>query len=210
MKKLILVLFLIPLFSMAQEYTDIIEVPNKKAHQLYISSKEWFALTFKSVNNVIQMDDSLSGKLIGKGSTICYETTCIGEYLYDIDFNVAIAVKDNKYKASITDILVGIRFNADPRIVMDPEMIRLSSITQPKKPFSLIVDQKEYYKNGTDLGWLMKEQKEKYGFKMTKTLAKITCDMNRAVYKMACGTEEKMKLVLKSLELKMKINEDNW
>lgn len=210
MKKIILFLVLIPLCSMAQEYAEIIEAPNKNAHQLYLRSKEWFAVTFKSANNFIQMDDSLSGKISGKGSTICSEKTSIGEYLFDIDFNVAIEAKDNKYKASITDILVGIRFNVDPRIVLDPEMIRLCSFYHSKQPLSLIIDQKEYYKNGTDLEWLIKEQKKKYGFKMTKTLAKITCDMNRAVYMMACGTEEKMKLLLKSLESKMKINEDIW
>ena len=61
MKKLALLLFLFfPFYANSQSYSKVIEVPGKTADHLYSSAREWFALTFKSANNVLQMDDSES------------------------------------------------------------------------------------------------------------------------------------------------------
>ena len=52
MKKLIAVLLFLPLCSFAQQYSEVIEISNKTSDQLYSTAKEWFALTFKSSNDV--------------------------------------------------------------------------------------------------------------------------------------------------------------
>jgi hypothetical protein len=58
---------------------------------LYSNALEFFALEFKSANNVIQMKDAETGKVIGKGIVddreITISITCKdGKYKYDIDF----------------------------------------------------------------------------------------------------------------------------
>ena len=67
MKKLLLFILLLPVFSFAQQYSEVVEVPGKTADQLYSSAREWFAITFKSAKDVIQMEDPTNKKIIGKG-----------------------------------------------------------------------------------------------------------------------------------------------
>lgn len=61
-----IVLFL-PFISNAQQYTEVVNANGKSSDQLYSTAREWFAESFKSANNVLQMDDPVAGKLIGKG-----------------------------------------------------------------------------------------------------------------------------------------------
>src|ERR1700754_3807169 len=83
-KLLLLILFVSPFVTFAQETTElpqlpidsvtkqitykaIVEVPGISANDIYSRAREWFATAFKSANSVLQMDDKISGKLIGKG-----------------------------------------------------------------------------------------------------------------------------------------------
>lgn len=94
-------LLLLPLFTFAQEYSDVIEVPGKTADQLYTGANEWFALTFKSANDVIQLNDPVERKIIGKGMK--QANYYINKYptYYDVYFTLLVQFKDNRFKYSI-------------------------------------------------------------------------------------------------------------
>lgn len=101
MKKLLLMLFFIPFISLAQEYSEVIEMTGQTGDQLYSKANEWFALTFKSAKDVIQLNDPTEKKIIGKGSKRISYT--IGRYPISLDMNFTLLVqfKDGKYKYNI-------------------------------------------------------------------------------------------------------------
>lgn len=98
MKKLLLLLLFLPFISLAQQYSEVVEVPGKKADQLYTKANEWFALTFKSANDVIQLKDPIERKIIGKG--IKQVGYFIRKYpvTLDVYFTLLVQFKDEKYK----------------------------------------------------------------------------------------------------------------
>lgn len=65
---------------------------------LFNRALEWFALTFKSSNDVIQFKDKDVGKIVGKWN-IKYS-----DRMGFVACNIIILVKDFKYKYSITDL----------------------------------------------------------------------------------------------------------
>ena len=93
MKRLILLMVgvLIGFASYSQTVTDVITVDSTLNKQtLYSNALSFFAVEFKSANDVIQMKDSDAGKVIGKGIVdgrdITITITCKdGRYKYEID-----------------------------------------------------------------------------------------------------------------------------
>jgi hypothetical protein len=84
-------------------YSDVIELENVSQDDLYNRGKIWFANTYVSANDVIQLDDKSSGLIIGKGV-----------YRYDpkvfnanartvgvIRYTVKLFFKDGRYKYEI-------------------------------------------------------------------------------------------------------------
>lgn len=67
MKKLIIILIFIPFLSFGQQFTAVKEIANKTSEQLYNTAREWFSLTFNSAKDVIQLEDHIQKKIIGKG-----------------------------------------------------------------------------------------------------------------------------------------------
>jgi hypothetical protein len=118
MNKLItLVLVFITTVSFSQEsrtnwtFSEVVEVPNVTKDELYIRGKSWFAKTFKSANNVIQMDDKDAGKIIGKGAimiesncTICGASGIHTSNGGPVSFTIEVSFKDNKFKYDITGL----------------------------------------------------------------------------------------------------------
>ena len=92
MKKIIM-LFTILLVNVAfaQTITEVVSVDTALTKsKLYSNSLAFFALEFKSANDVIQMRDVETGKVIGKGivdnRSITIGISCKdGKYKYDID-----------------------------------------------------------------------------------------------------------------------------
>ncbi len=85
-------------------FTEVVKEDSLNQEQLYSNAKEWFAKTFNSANDVLQMDDKSSGKLIGKGLsmiTIPMGITNVPEKMW---FTVIIEVKNGRYRYSFTDI----------------------------------------------------------------------------------------------------------
>ena len=112
MRKFLVILFFIPFFSFAQQYSEVIEIPGKTSTQLYNSTREWFALTFNSSNDVIQLADSIQKKIIGKGikqiKWPIHAGGLIGNILLEANvyFSISTQFKDGRFKYEIesTDI----------------------------------------------------------------------------------------------------------
>lgn len=89
-------------------YTEVIEMPNIAKDALYSRAYEWFAKTFNSAQNVIQMQDKEAGKIIGKGifddmnSPGPLGMAGVKGYM---KFTISIYLKDGKYKYEITDFV---------------------------------------------------------------------------------------------------------
>ncbi|MFA9371888.1 MAG: DUF4468 domain-containing protein [Labilibaculum antarcticum] len=108
MKKILIAFMLLcSVSAFAKEYTEVVEVPGKNADQLYSTAREWFAETFKSADDVLQMDDPVAGKLIGKG--LVKVPIVSGKYSVatNMRFTIKVFVKDGRYKCDITNILIG-------------------------------------------------------------------------------------------------------
>lgn len=205
MKKILLLILLLPLFSFAQEYSEVVEVPGKTADKLYTIAREWFAETFNSANKVLQMDDSVAGKLIGKGSTHVSQSYVSGGMIkipMTIDwypnFTIKVSVKDGKYKCDITDIT----------IKKPGGNIGVVDVSETETPFSDHLSQKEYYKNASDPEWLFNNPLQ--GMKMSKSASKNTAPVFNAMYNLTLKTENELNTILASLQKKMKSTDDNW
>lgn len=119
MKKLLLIaLLLIAFSSFAQQavnmpkdsttskvaYIEVVEAEGVTAAELYSRAREWVSTSYKSANNVLQMDDKQEGKLIGKAYQDFVVPTAISKVTEQMWYTFKIYVKDNKYRYEITDI----------------------------------------------------------------------------------------------------------
>lgn len=115
MKRLLTCLMMLcSISAFAKEYTEVVQVPNKNADQLYSCAREWFAETFKSADKVLQMDDPVAGKLIGKGMGSLTVKSGMVPVSFNYDFTVKVFIKEGRYKYIIQDIAViseGVRTN---------------------------------------------------------------------------------------------------
>lgn len=101
MKKLFFLILFLPLFSFSQEYSEVVEIPDKTADQLYSKANEWFALTFKSANDVIQLKDPIERKIIGKGIKRVDYSVGRWDTYYNASFTLFVQFKDGRYKYDI-------------------------------------------------------------------------------------------------------------
>lgn len=183
MKNLVLMLFFFPLIVLGQDYSEVIKVPGKTSNQLYVSAREWFAESFKSANEVLQMDDPLNGKLIGKGSmpiSVKYKSAFNTiPIILHATYTIKISVKDSVYKYEIGPIFIdsgGAHSLNEYKDASNPENAR-----------QILIDQGGM-KNPSD------------------NLVKKTADFNSAIYE--CSSIE-FKKTIESLKTKMK-STDNW
>ena len=80
-------------------YSAVINADSINKNTLYSNALTWFATSFKSSNDVIQLKDEVNGKIIGKAAIkINYYSR--NPIVY---FTITLSVKDNKYKYTITD-----------------------------------------------------------------------------------------------------------
>jgi hypothetical protein len=88
---LTLLFVLFTLLTKGQVYSGVVELDSTySSSTLYSNALSFFAMTFKSSNDVIQMKDPVSGKIIGKGIA------------NDRNVTITISCKDGKYKYEIT------------------------------------------------------------------------------------------------------------
>lgn len=86
-------------------YTDVVSVDSLvKKQELFSKVREWFAKTYNSSTNVIQMEDKENGKIVGKALIQIYKKTAITNYEWGaIHYTISIYIKDGRYKYVITD-----------------------------------------------------------------------------------------------------------
>ena len=103
MKSLLLSFFLFYFFSTIVNgqtpllFTDAVQTTdtNQTKDALYLKAKEWFVETFKSANDVIQIDDKASGMIQGKGNIKYTYNTNYNGYIH---FTIKLWLKNGKYK----------------------------------------------------------------------------------------------------------------
>jgi len=113
MKKLVLLLLLLPALSFAQKdstitYSEVVITDTASKDFLYARAKSWFSSTFVAGSDALQIEDPDQGELSAKGifSTFVGYRGSHGRSTYEMKyrFKVTILVKDNRYKYAITDI----------------------------------------------------------------------------------------------------------
>ena len=124
MKKLLLILLCLPFIGFGQiqysdtlykmelplnkegnliEFDEIILVSGTSKSELYSRAREWFAVTFNSANNVIQMDDEQNGKIIGKGFSDIVITFFGSKTTEMLHFTLSVYVKEERYRVKMNN-----------------------------------------------------------------------------------------------------------
>jgi hypothetical protein len=84
-------------------FIKIDSVPLSK-ETLYAKAKEYIAYSFKSAQNVIQLDDKDNGKIIAKGNFISIKKLGIITYVSTIEFTFTIDVREGRFRGIIEDL----------------------------------------------------------------------------------------------------------
>lgn len=111
MKKIIFILLLAPVLTMAQKdsiiaYTGVVEIPGASRDQLFTRARQWFNETFASSKEVLQIADKETGELAGKGfMRVIAVYKYMGTHRASVisDFVCNVWVKDGKYKYELSD-----------------------------------------------------------------------------------------------------------
>jgi uncharacterized protein with TBP-like fold DUF4468 len=87
-------------------YSEVIKIDTTlSSNELYLRARAWFAESYRSAQDVIQMDDKENGKIIGKGN-IKYTSRIFagsGGTKGWIRYTISIQVKNGRYKYEISD-----------------------------------------------------------------------------------------------------------
>jgi Domain of unknown function (DUF4468) with TBP-like fold len=87
-------------------YTQVVKVDSTlSSNELYLRARAWFAESYRSAHDVIQMDDKDNGKIIGKGNLRYLSNIFEGSDGTKgwIRYTISIQVKNGRYKYEITD-----------------------------------------------------------------------------------------------------------
>jgi hypothetical protein len=116
MKKLILILFLLPLFAKAQKielplkdsaivYEEVVVIKDStaSADRLFTLAQTWFANTFNNSKSVLRVNDRVSHQLIGKGSELFQAGFGYNTNSY-FNYTIAVDIKDGKYRYRVYDL----------------------------------------------------------------------------------------------------------
>ncbi len=83
-------------------YEKVIKTDSIGKALIFSTINDWFATTYNSANDVIQMVDKEAGIIIGKGSMKYYYGNN-SSYNGNINYTIKVYVKDNRYKVILTD-----------------------------------------------------------------------------------------------------------
>ena len=106
------ILFALALLFIAQQtfsqesftISKVITTEEVGKSMIYVAINDWFATTYNSANDVIQMADKEAGIIIGNGSTeyskkgLAY--MCYGGWL---KYTIKVYMKENRFKVDITN-----------------------------------------------------------------------------------------------------------
>ncbi|MDN3642922.1 DUF4468 domain-containing protein [Lutimonas halocynthiae] len=106
-RKILVLLIFTSISLTAQEtlkFERVIETDSVGKELIFVSVNDWFATTYNSANDVIQMADKDAGVIVGNGSMsfnykgmsyVCYEG-----YL---KYTIKVYIKDNRFKVVLTN-----------------------------------------------------------------------------------------------------------
>lgn len=183
MRNLLVLIFFLPLVSIAQTYSEVVEIPEKSAIQLYGDAIEWFVTDFSSEENMVLLEDPVSCKIIGKGAIDIPDSS--GQRLY---FKIRILFKDGKYKFEVFNITVN---NGE----------RETSINK-------YLEKREYYQKSSDWEWIIKNPSN--GTPILRSEAKSIAQENKKISSLIDKTESGIKNLMSIFRTHMKKNEGNW
>jgi len=94
----------LPIDSATQKFTysGVVEVDGDK-NELYMRARAWFVSMYKDADQVIQLEDKESGKIIGKGR---FDVVWQMGVARKIKHTVEMDFKDGKYRYKITNFMV--------------------------------------------------------------------------------------------------------
>ncbi|WP_226389838.1 DUF4468 domain-containing protein [Penaeicola halotolerans] len=87
-------------------YTDVVYVDSTlSADKLYLKAREWFAKSYNTSTDVIQLDDRENGLIVGKGLIQVYKRGGFGlDFPYGfINYTLSIYLRDGRFMYEITN-----------------------------------------------------------------------------------------------------------
>lgn len=86
-------------------YSEVIKIDTStSSEELFSRAREWFAKAYNSSNDVIQMEDKESGKLVGKALMQVYHKALGANYPSGhINYTISLYFKLGRYKYVISD-----------------------------------------------------------------------------------------------------------
>lgn len=85
-------------------FSEVVQVDSVPKTQLHARAKEFFANTFRSAKDVIQLDDKETGTVIGKGFSPFPIKSGGMQISFEMWYTIKIQCKDGRYKAEMYDI----------------------------------------------------------------------------------------------------------
>ncbi|MGJ1329368.1 DUF4468 domain-containing protein [Sphingobacterium multivorum] len=83
------------------EYKEVVEVPKSSKKDIFLKTQIFFANTFRSAKNVIDLNDPESGIIIGSGNFIIHPTYLGIPQDELIRFTIKVECKDDRYRYTI-------------------------------------------------------------------------------------------------------------
>lgn len=117
-------------------FTEVVEVPGATQQQLYSRAYEWVVKAYNSANNVVQMQDKESGKIIIKGLT---RVSANGYPAGTVSHTLSIYLKDGRYKYVLTD------FSHEAPISSANKMLSVGPLEQPEAALFAMGSGKKYW-----------------------------------------------------------------
>lgn len=86
-------------------FSDVVHVSDSaSADEIYVRAREWFARTYRSSMDVLQMDDRESGRIIGKASFSVTHRALGANYPSGyFRYTISIHVRDGRYRYEVSD-----------------------------------------------------------------------------------------------------------
>ncbi len=101
MKKIVYFLIFLPVFSFAQQRSEVVGLTGKSSGELYRSTKEYLVLNTKPGNLLIQIDNADEQKIISSGvKNITYSLQNYPTYI-DVNYAISLQFKDEKFEYSV-------------------------------------------------------------------------------------------------------------
>ena len=130
-------------------YSEVVEVEFKK-DVIYQKIKEWISLTYKSSNDVLQLDTE--NKLITKSNMVVKILAYEYKFDYRISFTMVFSIKENRYKIDLTP--TGIESVAYPDQDIGSAMLEMFMTKEVLLEENYLVLSKEMaYNTFKKMGW---------------------------------------------------------